>query len=168
MTPTQKYLLVGCGSLALLAIAGMVGLGVWVYSTPESGVRLANEMDKYALDYIAQNRLLNPDEKVLAYYDVTLAMDGTEAAILTRDRVIYHKKNGSTTSIPIRDVQDVRHRYETLIGDVFEVESVSGEVIKIEIAPLNQGETFKNVLMNLWQKTKDAPGAQKEEPPPSV
>jgi hypothetical protein len=163
MTPTQKYLLVGCASLALLGIIGVVGLGVWLYSSPEGGVRLSNEMEKYALDYLAEHQLLNPGEKVLAYYDVTLSMDGTEAAILTKDRVIYHKETGTTTSIPIQDIRDVRHRYETLIGDVIEVESTSGEVIKIEIAPLNQGETFKNVLMNLWQDTKDAAGAQEGE-----
>lgn len=153
----RKALLAGCGILLLLTIIAVVGTGIWLYSTPESGVKLGNQMDQYALNYLAQKQLLKPGEEVLAYYDVTLAMDGTEAAILTRDRVIYHKKAGRTTSIPIRDVQDVRHRYVSLTGDIIEVQSASGEVMKIEIAPLNDGETFKDVLMDLWQKTKAAP-----------
>ena len=157
MKPMQK-ILVGCGVLVLLAIIGAVGLVVWISKQPTSGVVLGNQMEKYALDYIAQHHLLNPEEKIIAYYDETMAMDGTEAAILTQDRVIYHKKNGLTTSIPIRDIQDVRHRTETLIGDIIEVQSTSGDMMKIEIAPFNQGQSFVEALRSRWKATKD--GAQ--------
>ena len=33
-------------------------------------------MDQYALDYMAEHNLLTSDEQLLAYYDVTVAMDG--------------------------------------------------------------------------------------------
>lgn len=154
MKPIAKAFLFGCGGLALLVVAGIVGLGVWLFSGPEGGVKLGNDMDQYALDYIAEHDLLRPGEEVLAYYDVTLGMDGTEAAILTPDRVIYHK-NGNTTSIPIQEIEEIHRRYETLVGDVIEIRSSSGSAMKIEIAPFNQGETFKNVLMSTWQRTKD-------------
>lgn len=160
----MNKVLLGCGVVALVAIIGVVGLVAWLASGPESGVKLGNEMDKYALDYLAQHKILNPGEEVLAYYDVTLAMDGTEAAILTQDRVIYHK-NGTTTAIPVRDIQDVRHRQESLLGDIIEVQSISGPVMKIEIAPLNQGETFKNVLVGLWEKAKEGAEPAAEPPP---
>lgn len=158
MKPLTKGLLIGCGGLAALAITLVVLIGIWLSKEPESGVKLGNEMDQYALDYIAEHGLLSPGEELLAYYDVTFAMDGTEAAIVTTDRVIYHKQ-GKTSAIRFEDIEDVRHRYETLIGDVLEVQAFSGQIMKIEIAALNQGETFRNVLMSTWKKhTKEPTG----------
>jgi len=153
MKPVVKVLLIGCGALTLLGVALVVWLGVWLFSGPDSGVKLGNEMDGYALDYLAEHGLLDPGEEVLAYYDATMSMDGSEAAILTSDRVLYHKA-GHTTSIPIRDIEDIRHRKETLVGDVIEVQAASGQVMKIEIAPLNLGETFFNVLTVTWEKAR--------------
>ncbi len=150
MRPLIKGLLIGCGVVAIFAVLGLAGIGVWMFSGPESGVKLGNEMDQYALDYLATHELLEPGEEILAYYDVTLAMNGTEAAILTPARVLYHK-NGSTTSIALKDIDDIRHRKETLIGDIIEIYGVSGQVMKIEIAPLNQGESFQNALLKAWR-----------------
>jgi hypothetical protein len=154
MKPEAKVFLFGCGGLAVLALAGMVSVGVWLFSGPEGGVKVGNEMEQYALEYIAEHNLLQPGEEVLAYYDATITMDGTEAAILTPNRVIYHK-DGNTTSISIQDIEDVSHRYESWLGDIIEIQSASGQLMKIEIAPLNKGETFKNVLMSTWQRTKN-------------
>src|SRR5687767_12588082 len=148
-----KWILIGCGGIIALGVIIIVGFGWWVSTTPESGVKLGNEMDKYALDYLAKNNLLKPGEEILAYYDVTMAMDGTEAAILTKDRVMYHKQ-GRTTEVRIQEVKDVRHRYESLIGDVIEIEDAAGRILKIEIAPFNQGETFRNALMSAWRAAK--------------
>jgi hypothetical protein len=115
-------------------------------------------MDQYALDYIAEHGLLSPGEELLAYYDATMAMDGTEAAIVTTDRVIYHKP-GKTSAIRFEDIEEVRHRYETLTGDVLEVQAFSGQVMKIKIAALNHGERFRNVLMSTWKRhTKEPAG----------
>lgn len=152
-----KWLLLGCGGIIAVGVIIVAAFFVWALNEPESGVKMGNEMDKYALDYLATHKILGDGEEVLAYYDATMGMDGTEAAILTRERVMYHK-DGRTTTINIKDVRDVRHRYESLIGDVIEVEDVSGKVLKIEIAPLNQGTTFKNVLMSTWTAAKSQPG----------
>ncbi len=154
MNPVAKAFLIGCGSLAVLAVVAVVALAVWIASGPEGGVKLGNEMEPYALEYIAEHDLLEPGEEILAYYDVTLMLDGTEAAILTPSRVIYHK-GGNTTSIAIEDIADIRHRYESLTGDVIEIQAASGRTMKIEIAPMNLGETFSNVLMNTWEATKE-------------
>lgn len=150
MNPVAKTFLIGCGVLGFLALCGVVVVGVWLFTGPEGGVKLGNEVDTYALEYLEEHEVLEPGEEILAYYDVTIAMDGTEAAILTDQRVMYHKA-GKTTSILLDDIADVRHRYESLIGDIFEIQSTSGRTMKIEIAPFNQGETFKNVLMATWQ-----------------
>ena len=155
MKPLHKYLLIGCGSTSALALIGVILLVIWMANAPEGGVRVANEMDQYALDYIADHKLLNPGEEILAYYDVTISMDSTEAAILTTDRVFYHK-NGNTIAIQYEDIEEVNHRTETMIGDIFEIRDSSGRVMKIEVAPFNQGETFKNILMNMWAETGGA------------
>lgn len=142
---------VGCG-LVLLVGLGLVAGGVWwLVSVPESGVKLGNEMDAYAIEYLDRHDLLEPGEQVRAYYDVTMSMDGSEAAILTDRRVIYHKE-GRTTTVPLAEIVDVRHRQESWTGDVIEVVSDSGETLKIEIAPLNGGETFLAVLEDLRQR----------------
>ncbi len=151
-----KWILIGCGALALLAVGIIALLGWWLFSGPASGVKLGNEMDPYALECLAEHQLLDAGEEVLAYYDATMAMNGTEAAILTKQRILYHKR-GRTTSFRLADARDVRHRNETLIGDVIEVEDSSGELLKIEIGPLNQGETFLNALRSAWRNSRGDP-----------
>jgi hypothetical protein len=145
--------LIGCGGIAAITILIVIGFVVWIAVQPESGVKLGHEMDQYAVKYLKDHNMLEPDEQVLAYYDETMAMDGTEAAILTDRRLIHH--NGVTTvSVRLMDVVNIRHRKETLIGDIIEAEVSSGTIIKIEIAPLNQGETFKNAAMSAWKRAR--------------
>ena len=121
----------------------MAGI-VWLARTPEGGVKMANEMDAYALKHLSEQKLLKESEKLVAYFDETISMSGTEA-ILTTERVIYYKE-GRVTAIPLRDIADVQHHYVSLTGDVIEVVSNSGERMKIVIAPLNDGEVFLNAL----------------------
>ncbi len=136
----------------------MIAALVWLFSGPQGGVRVSNDMESYALEYLEQHKILNDTEEILAYYDATLTLNGTEAAILTDQRVIYHKNN-ETTSIALAEVEDIRHRNETLIGDIFEISSASGRTMKVEVAPLNQGKTFKNVLMKAWQRAREEQAA---------
>jgi hypothetical protein len=147
----MKAFLIGCGSV--IAVGGIIlAIGfIWLLTGPEGGVRTANDMEEYATAYIAQNGLLEGGENLVAYYDVTVSCDGTEAAILTSQRVLYHLATGNDLSIRISDVQDIKHRKESVIGDVIEIYGAAGQVIKIEIAPLNNGETFLNALMNAWE-----------------
>jgi hypothetical protein len=160
----------GSVKTVLLVIGSIVGLGfvaliIWLATTPEAGVKLANDMDEYALAYLDEHDLLKADERLVAYYDVTLSMDGTEAAILTTKHVLYHKAPRST-SIPLSDVVDVQHSYESMIGDVIVVQSASGESMKIEIPPFNGGEIFLNALQNAWKQARP-PAPQPEEPGPA-
>lgn len=117
----------------------------------DGGVKLANEMEPYAIQYLKEHKILKENEKVVAYYDYTLILDGTEAAILTLDRIIYHNNNNSL-SINIKDIVDIKHREETMIGDIIEIYGRDGEIMKIEIAPLNQGKTFYNVLNAAYKR----------------
>ncbi|HBC85894.1 MAG TPA: hypothetical protein DCZ94_02960 [Lentisphaeria bacterium] len=153
----KKILLFGCigCSVILLVIIAIVVVGlIWLGSGPEGGVKVSNDMEAYALKYIKENKILDGSEELLAYYDATVSLKGTEAAILTTKRIIYHK-NGINDSINLSDIEDIRHRKEVLTGDVIEISSASGKTMKIEIAPMNQGETFFNVLMKTWEKSKN-------------
>lgn len=138
------------GALALIFI-----LCIWLFSSPKSGVKLANDMDQYANEYISKYNILMPSEKLIAYYDATMAMNGTEAAILTSQRVIYHK-DYSNFSITLSDIADIKHRSHSL-GDTIEIFSKSGEAMKIEVARSNGGDTLKTALFSAWNKAKSVP-----------
>ena len=148
------------GISALKIVGIILGLCVlafvlWILSLPEGGggVKMANEMDAYALEYIDKHNLLNETEKLIAYYDVTISLNGSEAAILTTERVIYHK-NKKNFSVSLEDIVDIEHRYEKFVGDIIDIKSKSGIPFKIEIAPFNQGEYFVKALMDAWERSK--------------
>ncbi len=148
---TIIFALLGCGGLLAIPLLAFVGLIGWFAMQPEGGVKLAHEMDPYATEYLQKHNILEADEQLIAYYDATISMDGTEAAILTNRRLIHHI-GGKTASVLLEKVEDIRHRTEGLQGDIIEAEESSGTILRVEIAPLNQGETFKNALMSAWKK----------------
>ncbi len=115
-------------------------------SMDTGGVKTSNNMEKYALEYVKDNNLLHESEVIAAYYDYTVSLDGTEAVILTNERLLYHNKETSDSSFLLKDITDVKHRAESLIGDIIEVYSANGDVFVIEVAPLNDGKLFLNVL----------------------
>ena len=158
----KKPILIGCGTLLAVFVILMVIAAIWLFTGPEGGVRFSNDMEEYTVQYLDDHGILDSSEKLVAYYDVTISLDGTEAAILTTRRVIYHK-NGRNDSIELADIKDIRHQKVTLIGDIFEIFSSSGKSMKIEVAPLNQGESFKAALMNAWKSAmaKSAPAPNK-------
>lgn len=113
----------------------------------EGGVRVSNNMEKYALEYISDNQLLNNKEKILAYYDITLALDGTECAFITNSRLVYHKKETYTTSIKLKDIIDIKHRDDGFPdGFTIEVTAKDGVFMIIEIAAWNDAEIFLKLL----------------------
>jgi hypothetical protein len=149
-----KKIAIGCAAGAFGAGLLVVLLIAWLASGPESGVKLSNEMDDYALNYLEEHQILLPNELLVAYFDNTISMDGTEAAILTNQRVIDHR-NGKITAIALAEIAAVDHRKETLLGDVIEIRSKGGNLMKIKIAPLNQGETFVSSLMQQWKSAQE-------------
>ncbi|MEE9399925.1 MAG: PH domain-containing protein [Dehalococcoidales bacterium] len=151
----KKLFLIGFGVAAAIVVAIVVGFIIWAWNIPAGGVKMANEMHPYALEYIEEHDLLNDTEALIAYYDVTGQMDGSEAAILTTERVMYHK-DGRTVSIDLKDIDDVSVDDDILVSHIIKVRSKSEVRIKIVIASGNQGELFYNALMDAWnlQKTR--------------
>ena len=140
---------------------------VWlVQQGDKGGVKTANEIRPYAREHLAKHRVLNSTEKLRCYNDATLSSDGTEAAMVTTERVIYHNA-GHTTAIRLDEVADVAHRDEGVMGDIITVTSAAGEIMKITIAPLNDGATFLNVLQNQWKRVRDTRPAPASMPVPA-
>jgi len=154
---TNWKLVVGIIAAVLLLLCGTpIAIFAWLVSAPESGVKLPNEMDDYAIRYLADHKLLEEGEELRAYYDATIAMDGTEALILT-DRRVMHHKGGRTTAVALRDIESVDHHKEGLVGDVIQVKTRSGVRMKLEVAPLNGGEVFLAALRDQVARARRAP-----------
>lgn len=82
---------------------------------------LTNEIRRYAREYFVEERIVEPDEEVLPYYDDTVRLQGTRAAILTEQRLISHDVETSPVSIDLQDIGDIEHRQTALDGGVFAV-----------------------------------------------
>lgn len=143
-----KPFFIGCGVIVAVVVFALIAFFIWATSGPEGGVLFNNEMEEYAIKYIEEHKILNDGEEIIAYYDYTISLDGTEAAILTNERILYHK-NESTKGFNLIDIIDVKHRYDKTTGDIIELTNKDGKFMKIEIAPLNDGESFYNALMGI-------------------
>jgi len=138
-----------------IAILVVMGLGVFgtavtcVMLMPagdaEGGVRMGNQMEPYALDYIRQKSILNGTEKILCYYDASYDWDATESAILTTERLIYDKP-GLSTSMLLGDIAHIDSREDGVMGHIIDVQSSSGDRLRIEVALFNDGASFDRAL----------------------
>jgi hypothetical protein len=145
--PLLGVLVLGC-VLGMVAFARICGR-----AADAGGVRVSNDIPAIALERLENHKLITPGEKVLAYYDATIVGDGSEMAMVTAERLVYLKDN-RPTAMALADIADVRHHTEPLVGDVIEAQSDSGEAIKIEIAPLNDGPLFLSTLETAWKKKR--------------
>jgi hypothetical protein len=151
--PLVGVLVVGC-FFAMLAFVRFCGR-----AADAGGVRVSNDIPAVALERLDKRKVLNPGEKVLAYYDATLGGTGSEVAIVTDERLVY-LKDGRTTALALADIADVRHHSEPLVGDVIEAQADSGQAIKVEVPPLNDGDVFLSTLQTAWKKKRPAAAAR--------
>jgi hypothetical protein len=160
--PSRKF---GCWFAILVALV-IAGGGtfflIWLSSAPQGGVLLKNEMEPYASRYLDEHKILTPSEDLIAYYDETITLKATEAAILTSQRIIY-LKNGQTDSIDLKDIQDVKCRSTTLTNTI-EIYSTTGKIMKIDIAHANGFQTFVNALNSERQRVSNNPSSRKTGP----
>ena len=109
------------------------------------GVLLSNEISNSTIIYLEENKVLNQNEEIIAYYDVTITLNNSESAILTDKRVIYYNE-GSIHSIRLDNIKNIEHETSVLLGDIITIESLQGKFLKITIAPFNQGNIFLDLL----------------------
>ncbi len=141
----------GCLIIACVCLSLFGLFMIWLLSGPEGGVRLQGEMEEYATLYNASNQFLRDGEELIAYYDVTVGLDGTEAAFVSNQRVFY-LKNGYVSSIESAEITDVKHRVTSMNVEIIEVRGTKGGRLAIEIAPFNRGELFYKMLLEIWPK----------------
>jgi len=145
----------GCGIPLAAIVILMAGGLIYLSTQPDGGVQLANNVEDYAVTYINENKLLEPDEDLVAYYDVTVQLDSSEAAILTNSRILYHK-DGKTTAIPLAEVERLDRGGDGMGGDQIVVHSKTGESMLIEIAVWNGGDVFFSTLEQQVQQAQQA------------
>lgn len=151
----------------ILAIVGVVlfclcgiplGFVAWSASLPEAGVRAGNQLDSKTKALVQKKAQLVDGEEIVSFYDTTLKVDGSECAVLTNKRVIYWTVD-SLSELNVEEVETVTHDEVPLEGDVITVTDVSGRMMKIEIAPLNDGATFLKALERLTGKKANGKSA---------
>lgn len=141
------------GFVGVVSLVAMVALIKFCNQMGESaGVLASNEIPATVMSSLEKKHLLSPGEKVLVYYDATISGDMSEVAMVTSERLVYVNE-GRTTSMNLADISDIKSRNEGLVGDIIEATSDSGELIKVEVAPMNGGPTFLSALESA-RKTK--------------
>ena len=111
----------------------------------EGTVRVGSNMEAYALEYLKNNEVLYQDEKIFSYYDYTISLDGTKAAILTENRLIYHNQETVTTYFLLDDITQIDHYEKSIEGMFIEVWK-GDEMMMIEIAHWQNADIFLNLL----------------------
>ena len=105
---------------------------------------LSNQLPDSVIEYIDEKGILE-DEYIIAYYDVTLLLDNSESAILTNKNVIYYHESGRINKIPLNQIKNIAHEDCFLALCIF-ITPNQGPMIKIEIAALNSGDLFLDLL----------------------
>ena len=140
--------LLSAGVLALF-----LGLAGGSDASKQGGTQLGNQMDGYAVEYVAEQGILEPGESVMVWYDATVALDASEAALVTNERVVYHKA-GRNTSIYLQDIISIDTQDAGAMGDIIDVTGADGQRMRIEVAPLNGGDLFNSELERAWSNAQ--------------
>lgn len=140
-----KTLLIILGVVALIGLLSCFGCFFWLTTGPQGGVRMANDMEPYAVEYLDQHRLLDADESLISYYDETIGLDGTSAIILTDRRVIHHTPAG-TSDMLLTAIEDISVSEDNLGFSIAVLEGKDGRRMKLEFAALNNGDLFIDAL----------------------
>ena len=106
------------------------------------GVLTYNELPASVIEFFDTTDILE-NEQIIAYYDVTLVLDNSESAILTNKNLIYYKY-GRVERFPLSSIVSLEE--EECFGLCIIASTRDSRVMKIEIAPLNGGDIFLDLL----------------------
>ena len=106
------------------------------------GVLTYNELPASVIEFFDTTDILE-NEQIIAYYDVTIALDNSESAILTNKNLIYYKY-GRVVRFPLSSIVSVEA--EECFGLCIVATTKDDRVMEIEIAPLNGGDLFLELL----------------------
>ena len=106
------------------------------------GVLTYNQLPQSVIEFFEKTDILE-NEQIIAYYDVTIVLDNSESAILTNRNLIYYK-NGRIEKFPLDLIASIDA--ENCFGLCIIVSTRDDRTMKIEIAPLNGGDLFLELL----------------------
>tara|TARA_B100000674_G_scaffold306329_1_gene254434 strand:+ start:184 stop:597 length:414 start_codon:yes stop_codon:yes gene_type:complete len=106
------------------------------------GVLTFNELPSSVIEFFDEKDILQ-NEQIIAYYDVTVVLDNSESAILTNKNLIYYKY-GRVERFPLNIIVSIEE--EQCFGLCIIATTRDDRVMKIEIAPLNDGDIFLDLL----------------------
>ena len=106
------------------------------------GVLTYNQLPASVIEFFDKTDILE-NEQIIAYYDVTIALDNSESAILTNKNLIYYKY-GRVERFPLSSIVSIEE--EECFGLCIIASTRDSRVMKIEIAPLNGGDIFLELL----------------------
>ena len=106
------------------------------------GVLTYNQLPASVIEFFDTTDILE-NEQIIAYYDVTLVLDNSESAILTNKNLIYYKY-GRVERFPLSSIVSIEE--EECFGLCIIASTRDSRVMKIEIAPLNGGDIFLELL----------------------
>ena len=106
-------------------------------------VLTANELPRSVVTFISEKKILG-DEEIIAYYDTTIALNNSESAILTNKNIIYYN-SGRIDKISLSRIKSISE-IENCFGVCILITSSDNKIMKIEIAPLNNGNLFLQLL----------------------
>jgi hypothetical protein len=138
-------------AFVVVAISGLIFLTCaggmfWLFTGPEGGVRMANEMEEYAVEYLEEHNLLHQDERLRAYYDVTIRMNGTESYVLTDKRVLHHRRDAGDHELRLSNIAYVDATTDGIGSTIITIVDLQGGEMRLEIAPFNGGDSFMQAL----------------------
>ena len=136
---TRRILLSSALLLLFVVLAGG--------SDDAAGTLAGAQLNQETTDYLNNNGILQPGENVIVYYDVTISGNDEQSCIVTNQRVVFHN-SPKTTGIALADITAIEAKDEALSGKVITVRGGAGELLKLEIAPLNGGDFFLAELQN--------------------
>ena len=164
--PNRTPLIIAGLVAAVCCLCGVpAAIVAWGAALPESGVRAGNQLDRKTKSVIERKAKLADGEEIVVFYDTTVAVDATECAVITNHRVIYWKGD-EVTDVPLDDVANFTHEEVPLTGDVFTITDTRGKVMRIEVAPFNDGNLFKGALERGTGKKAMRTGSVDRRPPP--
>jgi hypothetical protein len=167
--PNRTPLIIAGVVAALCCLCGVpAAFFGWAATLPESGVQAGNQLDSKTKKIIEKKAKLADGEEVVVNYDTTIAVDASECAVITNQRVISWKGD-EVTDVPLDDVASFTHEEVPLAGDVFTITDTRGKVMRVEVAPFNDGALFKDALERGTGKKpgRDAAWLDEPEEPPA-
>jgi hypothetical protein len=93
---------------------------VFALYLPSKGVKAANNLEQYAWKYLSKHQILDSNEKLTAYYDLSFMMNSKNAIVITDKRILHHY-NQKTSSINIDEINEIYYlskedtRHKTII-----------------------------------------------------